>query len=128
MNSFNHYTWGSIGQFLYEYVAGLRPDPGHPGFVAAQVRPHLGGALRWATASYESVVGRYSVGWRLDGDRFQMDIEVPANARASITLPWTRHFVVDGSGRSIDPGSRGVARVGSGRWQVTAELPSLPDP
>ena len=46
MNSFNHYAYGAIGQFMYERVAGLSPDPKYPGYKHFFVRPLIGGPLK----------------------------------------------------------------------------------
>ena len=60
MNSFNHYSLGSCGEWLFEYVAGICPDPEHPGFKHSIIRPHPPGSattLTWAEATVDSPCG-----------------------------------------------------------------------
>ena len=54
MNSFNHYAYGAIGHWLYERVAGLAPDPAHPGYKHFFVRPLFGKQLTFARAEFET--------------------------------------------------------------------------
>jgi alpha-L-rhamnosidase len=97
MNSFNHYSLGSVAQWLYEYVAGIRLDPERPGYEHVLIAPEPG-PLEWARATYSSVRGPITSAWRQDGDTFQLDVEIPANVTATVVLPGgERHEV--GSGR-----------------------------
>ena len=97
MNSFNHYSLGSVAQWLYEYVAGIRLDPERPGYEHVLIAPEPGG-LAWARATYHSIRGPISSGWRQEDGTFQLDIEIPANVTATVVLPGgERHEV--GSGR-----------------------------
>jgi alpha-L-rhamnosidase len=104
MNSFNHYSLGSVGQWLYEYVAGIRAAT--PGYGQVLIAPEPG-PLEWARATYRSVRGPITSAWRQDGDVFQLDVEIPANVTATIVLP-------DGARRD----------VGSGRHSFSAARPS----
>jgi alpha-L-rhamnosidase len=54
MNSFNHYAYGAIGQFMYERIAGLSPDPKHPGYKHFFVRPLVGSSLKSASAELDT--------------------------------------------------------------------------
>ncbi len=97
MNSFNHYSLGSVAQWLYEYVAGIRVDPERPGYEHVIVAPEPGG-LEWARATYHSVRGPIRSGWRLQDGTFQLDVDIPANVTATVVLPGgERHEI--GSGR-----------------------------
>jgi alpha-L-rhamnosidase len=87
MNSFNHYAYGSIGDWLYEVVAGLNVDPEQPGYRHAIIRPRPGGGLTHARAALETLFGRYAVAWRMKADEMQVDVQVPANGSADVYLP-----------------------------------------
>src|SRR5215218_7557465 len=63
MNSFNHYSLGSVGEWLYRYVAGI--DLGEPGYGHIVIRPRPGGGLTYARGEYDSVRGRISSSWRI---------------------------------------------------------------
>jgi alpha-L-rhamnosidase len=84
MNSFNHYSLGSVGQWLYEYVAGIRA--GAPGYAHVVIAPEPGG-LEWARAVYRSVRGPISSAWRRDGDTLDLEVEIPANVTATVIVP-----------------------------------------
>lgn len=87
MNSFNHVTLGAVGQWLHETVGGIAPDPEAPGFRHIRIAPRPGGGLTSASASLETVRGRVAVGWERDGDRWELEVTVPAVSAATVSLP-----------------------------------------
>ncbi|RKX47267.1 MAG: rhamnosidase, partial [Verrucomicrobia bacterium] len=64
MNSFNHYAYGAINQWMVERIAGLDPDPAHPGYKHFFIRPVIGTQLDWARAELETPYGKASSGWK----------------------------------------------------------------
>jgi alpha-L-rhamnosidase len=94
MNSFNHYSLGSVGEWLYEYVAGIRPA--EPGYARVIIAPEPG-ELEWARAEYRSVRGPILSSWRQDGDTFHLDVELPPNVTGTVVLP-------DGDEIEVGPG------------------------
>ncbi len=99
MNSFNHYAYGAIGQWMYERVAGLAPDPAHPGYKHFFVRPMMGGPLTSARAELETAYGKASCGWKLAGKTVQLEVEVPPNTTATIEFPNGRKPEPVGAGK-----------------------------
>lgn len=99
--SLNHYSKAAVLSFLYTHVAGIRQGA-HPGAEAAGWRrPHFaplpGGSLTAAQASVDTPLGRVSSDWRVIGNRFELDIEVPPGAEATVELPdGSRHAVAAG--------------------------------
>ena len=89
MNSFNHYSLGSVGEWLYRFVAGIDQPPGHVGFERALVRPHPDTSMRWAGASYQSIRGPIASHWRHAADALTLDVSIPPNMTASVRLPST---------------------------------------
>lgn len=87
MNSFNHYAYGAIGEWLYGYVAGLDIDEAAPGYRHFIVRPVLGEGLEHAEATLETLHGRAVIAWRRGADRVEVRVVVPPNTRATIWLP-----------------------------------------
>lgn len=87
MNSFNHYAYGAIGEWMYERVAGLAVDPANPGYKHFFVRPVIGGPLTSARAELETGYGTAVSGWELDGDTLTMEVVVPPNTTATIEFP-----------------------------------------
>lgn len=88
MNSFNHYSLGSVGEWMFRYMAGIEADPEQPGFQHVIIRPKPGGNLSWVKASYESLYGCIKVEWQLsDEGNFRLHVDVPANTTATIHMP-----------------------------------------
>jgi alpha-L-rhamnosidase len=87
MNSFNHYAYGAIGEWLYHYVAGMDIDPESPGYKHILLSPHPGGGLTNADAEFSSLYGKIKSAWKLDGTDFVYEVTVPANTTATVTLP-----------------------------------------
>ena len=87
MNSFNHYAYGAIGEWLYNYVAGIQIDPENPGYKHFFLAPHPGGGLTYAKAVYKSMYGEIKSDWKIEGNQMIYDVTIPANTSATITLP-----------------------------------------
>jgi alpha-L-rhamnosidase len=129
MNSFNHYSFGSVGEWLYRYVLGIDQEDGTAGFRSLLLRPHPGGPLTWARGSYRSVRGVIRTGWEVSGGQFTFRVEVPPNVTASVRVPSARAAeVYDAAGGLCGsvgsfPGAAGVQeavfRVGSGTHEFT---------
>jgi alpha-L-rhamnosidase len=126
MNSFNHYAYGAIGDWLYRAVAGIDIDERNPGYKHVLIQPHPGGGLIYARARHESPYGPVEAGWRLTADKMTLNVEIPPNTTATVRLPKAKLTDVRESGKSLD-GSEAVTnplqdkdavviRIGSGRY------------
>ncbi len=87
MNSFNHYAYGAIGQWLYERIAGLAPDPARPGYKHFFVRPLVHGPLESARAELETPYGRAVSAWQKHDSVVSLEIVVPPNTTATVEFP-----------------------------------------
>jgi len=87
MNSFNHYAYGAVGEWLYTHVAGLRTDPAHPGYEHFFLAPHPGGGLTSAEAELASVYGPIRSTWTIEDGTFTYTVVIPANTTATVVLP-----------------------------------------
>jgi alpha-L-rhamnosidase len=87
MNSFNHYAYGAIGEWLYTYVAGIKIDENSPGYKHFFLAPHPGGGLTNASAIYKSIHGEIKSAWKIEGGNMVYEVKVPANTTATVTLP-----------------------------------------
>jgi alpha-L-rhamnosidase len=87
MNSFNHYSLGSVGEWLYRCAAGIELDPEVNGFRQFLIRPYPGGGLKYAGASYQSLQGTIESRWQRQGDRLTFDVAIPANTQARVYVP-----------------------------------------
>jgi alpha-L-rhamnosidase len=114
MNSFNHYAYGAIGDWLYRVVAGLDTDPAAPGYRRAIVRPRPGGGLSWAYAALATIIGEYSAGWSQREGRMRVAVTVPANGHAEVHLPNMQlaHVFESDIPLADAPGCRNARQVG----------------
>ena len=87
MNSFNHYAYGAIGEWMYRVVAGIDLDERHPGYKHILIQPQPGGGLTYAKASVESIYGRVASDWKITDGKFTLTVEVPPNTTAAVRLP-----------------------------------------
>jgi alpha-L-rhamnosidase len=101
MNSFNHYSLGSVGEWLYRYVAGI--DLGSPGYGHIVIRPRPGGGLTYARGEYDAVRGRISSSWKIEDGRFSLEVLIPPNTTATVHVPSTE---------GVSEGGRPVGEVG----------------
>ncbi|NQX45082.1 family 78 glycoside hydrolase catalytic domain [Paenibacillus tritici] len=87
MNSFNHYAYGAIGDFLYRYVAGIEQMEDYPGYKQFLIQPHPGGGLTSAAAGLESMYGKIRSEWTIASGRIELIAVVPPNTSATVYLP-----------------------------------------
>jgi alpha-L-rhamnosidase len=101
MNSFNHYAYGAIGQWMHERIAGLAPDPAQPGYKHFFIQPAPGGPLTSARAELATPYGKASSAWILENRKLKLEAIVPPNTTATLklsgkpdtTLPPGRHVI-----------------------------------
>ncbi|MCC6426107.1 MAG: glycoside hydrolase family 78 protein [Phycisphaerales bacterium] len=96
MNSFNHYSLGSVGEWMYGNVLGIEMDPHAPAFKKSVIHPRVGGGLTWSKGHYDSMYGRIASSWKQDGGSFQLDVTIPANTTATVVLPAGKSTVESG--------------------------------
>jgi len=97
MNSFNHYAIGSVGEWMYGNILGIRSDGSDPGYRNIIISPKPGGSLLWARGSYHSINGAIEVSWKRADQHITFEVEIPANTRATLILPTTEQ-VTEGEG------------------------------
>jgi alpha-L-rhamnosidase len=88
MNSFNHYAYGAIGDWMYRTVAGIQTVESAPGYKRIIIAPQPGEGLSWAEGSLQTLYGKVSSKWTKSEDgAFTLAVTVPANTTAEIRLP-----------------------------------------
>ena len=90
MNSFNHYAYGAIGEWMYRVMAGIEIDPAAPGYKHTLIKPRPGGGFTSVSASHATPYGRVSSAWKVEGSAFELAVEIPSNTTAMIRLPGAR--------------------------------------
>ena len=87
MNSFNHYAYGCVCEWIWETAAGIAADPAQPGFQHIIMKPMPDKRLGYVTAEYQSAAGLIKSAWKYEGDQWIWDFTIPEGATASVTLP-----------------------------------------
>ena len=85
--SLNHIMFGDVSAWMFKALAGINPDPERPGFQHIIIRPQPVRGLTWVRAAHHAMQGWIRSAWRTEGDRFMLDVTVPANATATVFLP-----------------------------------------
>jgi len=96
MNSFDHYSIGSVGEWMYRHILGINPDINYPGYEHFTIHPRPGGTFTWAKGSYNSIRGEIAVSWKIEDGQFVLNVTIPGNTKATIVLP---------DGKTINTGS-----------------------
>ncbi len=99
MNSFNHYAYGAIGDWMYRVSAGI--DTKDAGYKHLLLQPHPTEKLTYSKASFESSYGTVKCGWQRDNGKLIVTVLIPANTSATITLPAANSDKVKESGKMI---------------------------
>ena len=113
MNSFNHYAYGAIGEWLYRVMLGMDIDEESPGCHHALLAPKTDPRFTWAEGSFDSVYGTLALRWERSGSHVALTVTVPFNASATLTL--------EAGAVATDRGAA-VRTLGSGTWHIDYDL------
>ena len=129
MNSFNHYAYGAIGDWMYRTVAGLNPDLNAPGYKRIIINPEPGGGFTHATASYQSGYGKITSGWQKINNKSIFNISIPCNTTAKVVLPAASVAAITEGNKPVnqqnaikvisESGKTVVLEIGSGNYCFT---------
>jgi len=97
MNSFAHYSFGAVGEWMFKTVGGI--DTKGPGYKHIIIHPRPGGNLTSAQVSYNSIEGMIATDWQVNGDIMNLKVTIPANTTATVYLP-----VVDDKAKITESG------------------------
>jgi alpha-L-rhamnosidase len=130
MNSFNHYAYGSIVEWMYRDMCGLNPssDEGTTaGFRSARIAPKPDKSLQWAMARYRSAAGFYESGWRIDeSGQLTIEIAIPFNTSARVVLTDVQMDQISVNGHQLCDGEQigdsVELTVGAGRYKIMCQL------
>ena len=124
MNSFAHYSFGAVYQWMVENIGGIKSDG--PAYKQILIEPHPGGRLTHAETSYDSIRGQIATSWIREGETLTLDVSIPANTTATVILPASGPEAITESGRPSDQSEgvkvetsaagRTVLKVGSGHY------------
>ena len=106
MNSFNHYAYGAIGDWMYKNIAGINMDEAAPGYKKIIIKPRITESLTFASASLDTYYGKIVSGWKRQNGLLEMDVEIPVNTAAIVDIPAGNNDEIIESGKTIDQQSQ----------------------
>jgi alpha-L-rhamnosidase len=132
--SLNHYSYGAVGSWLHQVVAGLDIDPLAPGYQHILIQPRPGGRLTRARTEHDSPYGKAASGWERSETRMRVEAVVPPNTRATVRLPdaIATQVLEGGAPLAAASGIRGVRQLAgatvceAGSGQYLFEYPIAP--
>ncbi len=110
MNSFNHYAYGAIGEWMYATVGGLNLI--EPAYKRSRVAPIPGEGMTHASTSLKTMFGRLACEWRIEGNKLTMNAVIPANTSAEIIVP--------GADARVEGDETGLKKTGDNRFDAGA--------
>jgi alpha-L-rhamnosidase len=129
MNSFAHYSFGAVYQWMAETIGGIRSAA--PGYDRIIIAPQPGGGLTSARTVYNCIHGRIESDWKVGANRFELRVDIPANTTARIELPAVSGAAITESGRPISQApavrvtnreaDRANLEIGSGSYHFAVE-------
>ena len=119
MNSFNHYSFGAIEEWMMAYSLGIQRDENRPGYKHFFLQPRIGGNLSFIRGHYDSVYGRIESSWQKKGKGYVYEATVPANTTATLSIPATSKKSV-----KLEVGEEGASFVDMKDGKAIYELKS----
>jgi alpha-L-rhamnosidase len=107
MNGLNHMGFCSVGEWIFQTVSGIFPDPANPAYGQFLIEPRISGPVNEAETAYHSVRGKISSSWKIQNGKGILELIIPPNTSALVRLPVTDPEMVTESGRVVSA-SRGV--------------------
>ena len=139
MNSFAHYSFGAVAEWMFKTIAGI--DMESPAYKQIIIRPRPGGRLSWAKARYDSIRGPIATAWKVKVDHEEgrrtetmtLDVTIPANTTATVYLPTANAARIEEGGRSVmeakavkfvgTEDENAIFQIGSGKYKFVSPLP-----
>ncbi|MEJ7678636.1 MAG: alpha-L-rhamnosidase C-terminal domain-containing protein [Segetibacter sp.] len=122
MNSYNHYSYGAIGDWMYRSMVGLDTYEDGVGYKHIKVKPHIGGGFTNASATLQTYYGQLSSGWKVENNRILMDVEIPANTKATVYVPAAGANAITENGGALS--SKGIQVTGAEDGYTVLQLGS----
>jgi alpha-L-rhamnosidase len=129
MNSFNHYAYGAIGDWMYRVITGIDTYEDGVGYKHSKIKPYIGGGFIYASASLDTYYGKLSSSWKVDGNKLSFDVEIPANTSATVYIPASDASSVFEGGKALTTVKEiqvvgkeegyVVLKLGSGKYRFT---------
>ena len=125
MLSFNHYAYGAVVDWIYRTVAGLAPDITSPGYRRVILAPRPDDSITFCKASLDAPQGLISIAWRVEGESFTADVDLPFGTTGLFDPPSGPSSVVVVDGQRLEGDAGHAAVLASGRHTVEVTRPAL---
>jgi alpha-L-rhamnosidase len=129
MNSFNHYAYGAIGDWMYRLMVGIDTYEDGVGYQHIKIQPHIGGNFSFASASLKTYYGTVSSGWKITNNALELQAVIPNNTRATVYIPAKSIASITENGQALNTVPsivvKGVEKeyvvveIGSGNYQFS---------
>jgi alpha-L-rhamnosidase len=134
MNSFNHYAYGAVGEWMYRTLAGV--SAAEPGYHKSLIAPTPGNGITSADFSHQTPYGKVASKWqRTAADGLTLDVTVPGNTTATVRIPALNPGLITESGRPlakadhvsgvVDEGATVALTVASGTYRFVVAPPPI---
>ena len=131
MNSFAHYSFGAVAEWMFKTIAGIDTDGA--GYQRIIIHPRPGGRISWAKTSYNSIQGQIATAWKVQDGEFLFEVTIPANTVATVYIPAKDAAAVrEGLKPATNTagvkfiemqGNDAVFEVGSGHYKFKSQMP-----
>ena len=128
MNSFNHYAYGAIAEWMFSHQLGIQRDEDHPAYKHILLQPKVGGKETFARGGFETPYGRVESGWEKTAEGYVYRVTIPANTTASLSLaaPDEGHVKIlkgaQGAGPMRNLGGKVLCELESGSYEFAVDL------
>lgn len=96
MNSFNHYAYGAVGEWMYSNILGIKIDEQQPGYHHIILHPLINKHLAYAKGFYKSIHGKIIIAWKyLQNDTVELRVKIPVNSTATVYLEKCREIIAN---------------------------------
>lgn len=132
MNSYNHYAYGAIGDWMYRVIAGIDTEIDGVGYKKIRIKPHIEKGLTNASANYLTPYGNVSSTWKIENGKLLLDVEIPTNTTAKLFIPAQNTDAISESEKPLSalkdltiPGNENgfvVIKTGSGKFHFVVKM------
>ena len=133
MNSYNHVMLlGDLIIWYFENLAGIKSNPGKPGFKEIIMKPEIIDGLDFVKATYNSMYGLVKSEWSKEEDSFSWDITIPGNTKAMVFIPALSKTSVTETGKKAAGSEeikfirmeqdRAIFEIGSGEYHLKSKF------
>ena len=130
MNSFSHYAFGSVTEWMFQYAAGI--DTESEGYRNITIKPSISKEMSFINGSTKTINGKITSNWKIKGNYFYMDVQIPVNTLAKIHIPTNRLNKIELNNKNLEKSNlykvissnptKIIIEVGSGKYTIKAPI------